>query len=218
MQIANVAAEAMVTMGARRKSRIANRNQLNPVIEDDGKAWNGFQGQEPVMNVPMLRIGQVASATGISVDSIRYYERLGVLPPAQRSTAGYRMYSEQVINRVTLVQRALQFGFSLKELATFLKSRDAGAPPCRAVRDAAEAMLAHMEERIRDMTRARTAMRKTLRDWDTRLAKTPSNAPARLLESLPATQHVGVSREIRLRQFKRPRLADVPGERPRRRS
>lgn len=133
----------------------------------------------------LLRVGQVASATGVSVDTVRHYERLGLIPAATRTDAGYRQYPPHTIPRVQLVQRGLQFGFSLKELATFLKARDRGIPPCRAVRRAAEQLLGRVEQQFAELTRTRRLMRKTLHDWDVRLAGTPEHTPARLLEALP---------------------------------
>lgn len=138
-----------------------------------------------MMDKGFLRVGQVAAATGVSADTVRHYERLGLIPKASRTEAGYRQYPAQAIPRVQLVQRGLQFGFSLKELATFLKARDKGTPPCRAVRTAAEQLLTRVEQQLKDLAKTRTVMRKTLREWDVRLSATPPNAPARLLEALP---------------------------------
>ena len=66
------------------------------------------------------RIGVLAQQTGVSVDTIRHYERLGLLPKAARTNAGYRQYPPSAVERVRLVRHALPFGFSLRELAGFL--------------------------------------------------------------------------------------------------
>ncbi|MEO8678906.1 MAG: MerR family DNA-binding transcriptional regulator, partial [Vicinamibacterales bacterium] len=132
-----------------------------------------------------LRIGEVAEACGVSVDTVRHYERRGLLPAARRTDANQRVFPPQAINRVMLVRRGVQFGFSLKELAVFMKSRDKGVAPCHAVRDAAEQLLERVEAQLTELTRRRRAMRNTLRDWDARLANAPANQPARLLETLP---------------------------------
>ena len=60
--------------------------------------------------------GELAKATGVSADTIRHYERIGVLPKAARTTSGYRVYSASAVNRVLTVQRALRIGFTLSEL------------------------------------------------------------------------------------------------------
>ena len=135
------------------------------------------------MTGPIL-IGQLAARAGVSPDTIRSYERLGVLPRAARTSGGYRRYSESAIVRIRLVQNALRFGFSLKEVARFLHARESGRPPCREVRASAGRILVELDRRIEELIAARQAMQDTLRDWDRCLDETPSNAPARLLEAL----------------------------------
>jgi len=133
----------------------------------------------------LLRIGEVAEACGVSVDTVRHYERRGLLPAAARTAANQRLFPQQAIARVTLVRRGVQFGFSLKDLAAFMKSRDQGIPPCRAVRGAAERLLARVEVQLAELIKRRRIMRETLCDWDARLATAPGGGPARLLEALP---------------------------------
>lgn len=135
----------------------------------------------------LLRIGEVAAACGVSVDTVRHYERRGLLPAAPRTEANQRMFPAQAIARVALIRRSVQFGFSLAELAVFLKSRDKGVAPCRAVRQAAGQILERVEAQLADLTKRRRTMRRTLRDWDVRLTNAAPNTAARLLEALPAT-------------------------------
>lgn len=135
----------------------------------------------------LLTIGKVAAVAGVSADTIRYYERLGLLPKALRSAAGYRQYSEGVVTRLALVRNATQFGFSLREIAGFLRVREAGGKPCRDVRAAAQRMLDAADQQIADLMATRERMQETLRTWDHKLAATPENQPARLLETLSAS-------------------------------
>jgi DNA-binding transcriptional MerR regulator len=139
------------------------------------------------MEKGLVRIGEVAAACRVSVDTVRHYERRGLLPRASRTGANQRLYPRQAIARVLLVRRGLQFGFSLSQLAVFMKSRDTGVAPCHAVRGAAELLLEQVEEQLAELTRRRRLMRKTLRAWDVRLAATPADMPARLLEALPSS-------------------------------
>lgn len=132
----------------------------------------------------LLRIGQLAKGTSVSVDTIRHYERLGLLPKAARTNAGYRQYPPSAVDRVTLVRHALRFGFSLRDVAGFLRVRESGGAPCRDVRAAADRILTAVDQRIAELTAARKDMSRTLRGWDRRLARTPANRTARLLESL----------------------------------
>jgi len=132
----------------------------------------------------MLTIGRLAAASGVSVDTIRYYERIRLLPKAQRTPAGYRIYPPPVVKRLHVIRGAQRFGFSLDELAAFLRVRDAGGTPCRDVRAAAERILDAVDRQIHDLAAARTRMRRTLHDWDAALAATPAGRPAHLLERL----------------------------------
>ena len=71
----------------------------------------------------------MAKAAGVSPDTIRHYERIGVLPRALRTESGYRVFPPTAVERVLVVQRALRIGFTLDELAEVLKVRDAGGVP-----------------------------------------------------------------------------------------
>jgi hypothetical protein len=82
----------------------------------------------------------------------------------------------------------LAVGFSVDELAKILGARDHGLSPCREVRQLAGGKLEALGSRIRELQHLRTALRKTIDDWDHRLAKTPSGGRAALLESLAAAQ------------------------------
>jgi DNA-binding transcriptional MerR regulator len=132
-----------------------------------------------------MRIGEAAARAGISRDALRYYERQGLLPRAARANNGYREYSESIVERVRFVRNAIQFGFSVKQVASFLRSRDAGRPPCRQVRTAAGQLLADLDKQIERLMASRESMRRTLEAWDVRLAATPDGSPARLLEHIP---------------------------------
>ena len=130
-------------------------------------------------------IGEAAKRAGVSPDTIRYYERSGVLPRAPRSAAGYRFFTEADVARVLFVRSAVRFGFSMKELSGFLRARDQGRPPCRAVRAAGERLLRDMDRHLAELTAARALMATTLLAWDAKLAGTPSGAAAHLLVDLP---------------------------------
>jgi DNA-binding transcriptional MerR regulator len=126
----------------------------------------------------------VSRATGVSTDTLRHYERLGLLPRVARTRAGYRRYDPAVIARVLLIQKALVIGFSLKDLASVLKRRDSGEPPCHAVRKLVGERLAALERRLDALAVLRDGMRLLLRDWDARLEATPAGQRARLLDML----------------------------------
>ena len=131
-----------------------------------------------------LRAGALARASGVSTDTLRHYERKGVLAAPRRSANGYREYPAEALARVLLVRRALSVGFTLDELARLLRARESGRAPCREVRALAARKLAGVEESLRELAAVREELRAALADWDSRLAKTKEGGRARLLESL----------------------------------
>jgi DNA-binding transcriptional MerR regulator len=133
-----------------------------------------------------LRSGELARLGGVSTDTLRHYERKGVLQRPRRTANGYRRYPPEALQRVLLVRRALAVGFRLDELARVLSARDRGTAPCKEVRALAAAKLAGLEEQLAQLAELRDELRLTLKEWDTRLAKTPDGGRAGLLESLAA--------------------------------
>ena len=127
-----------------------------------------------------MTTGEVARACGVSADTIRYYEKHGVIS-AERGANGYRSYPDDVVRRVGILRRALDIGFSVEDVAGFFRQRTAGHPPCRKVRAAAQAKLQEIDDRIAEMISLRDHLAALLIDWDQKLA---GGAPAHLLESL----------------------------------
>jgi DNA-binding transcriptional MerR regulator len=132
-----------------------------------------------------IRIGELALRAETTPDTIRYYERLGLLGRAERTAAGYRMFPETSLNRLRMIRNAQRFGFTLAEIRGFLRIRDDGRTPCRLVREAAEDRLLEVDARISELASLRTMMRQTLEAWSKRLGDTPDGEAARLLENLP---------------------------------
>jgi DNA-binding transcriptional MerR regulator len=131
-----------------------------------------------------LRTGEVARRAGVSADTIRLYERRGLLARPRRTAGGYRQYGPGAVERVRLVRRALALGFTREELRVVLAARDRGEAPCRAVRTLAAEKLEAVEERIDLLVQLRDQIRRVLKDWDGRLAQTPLGHPAGLLHAL----------------------------------
>ena len=131
-----------------------------------------------------FRSGELARLFGISSDTLRHYERMGLIAATPRSSNRYREYPPQTVDRVNLIRSALAVGFTIRELSRILQARDRGRVPCREVRTLAEQKLHSVEERLRELKQTRTALQTLLTDWERRLANTPNDQPARLLESL----------------------------------
>jgi DNA-binding transcriptional MerR regulator len=131
-----------------------------------------------------LLSGELARLSGVSSDTLRHYERKGVLPRPLRLSNGYRKYPANSVDRVRLIRRALAVGFTLDELARFLKARDRGQAPCREVRALATEKLTELESRLTEMQALRDVLRSTLVDWDGRLARKSAGQRAGLLDAL----------------------------------
>ncbi len=132
----------------------------------------------------LLRSTQLARLAGVSPDTLRHYELKGLLPPATRSSNGYREYPPQASTRLRLVRRAVSLGFTLDELARIVKVRDRGGAPCSEVRALAATKLATPEERLTELQDACERLRGVLTQWDLLLARTPSGGRAALLDAL----------------------------------
>jgi DNA-binding transcriptional MerR regulator len=143
-----------------------------------------------------LRSGKLARLAGVSADTLRFYERRGLLPGVARSASGYRIFPQEALARVQLIQSALSIGFSVNDLAGVFRERDRGAAPCRRVRALAAEKLAALEARLCDLQSWRRELRKTLAEWDHMLAKTPRGKQARLLETFAATHRNSRARKL----------------------
>ena len=106
----------------------------------------------------LLKIGAVAHRAGVSPDTIRYYERLGLVAPACRSSGGYRLFSPAVNERLTFIRKGQALGLTLQEVREVLEFSDTGAAPCPRVR---EALVQHLEDVDRKLGDLR-ALRRTL--------------------------------------------------------
>ena len=131
--------------------------------------------------------GELARLCGVSPDTIRHYEHLGVIPKAARGSNGYRHFPRETAARVMLIRRAIAIGFSLEEIAGILRERDSGALPCRRVRAMAQGKLEDLDRRIAEMKALREELRNIIERWDERLAATRDGEPARLFEQLTTT-------------------------------
>ena len=105
-----------------------------------------------------LSIGQVARRAGVGVETVRFYEREGLLEEPPRRASGYRQYSEQVVMRLHFIKRAKQLGFSLKEISELLLLRVDAQTTCEEVKQRKEAKLAEVERKLVELQRMRQAL------------------------------------------------------------
>ncbi len=131
-----------------------------------------------------LRSGALAKATGMSPDTIRHYERIGILPRALRTESGYRAYPQDAIDRVRVVQRALRIGFTLAELSDILKTRDAGGAPCHRVYALTKEKLSAVQADLKMLKKTEKDLKELLADWKGRIRKAGPGQKSHLLTTL----------------------------------
>jgi Hg(II)-responsive transcriptional regulator len=115
-----------------------------------------------------LSIGQVARRAGVGVETVRFYERLGLVAEPARRNSGYRQFSEDVVTRLRFIKRAKELGFSLKEIKELLALRVDPSRTCADVKAKAEAKLADIEAKIRSLQRMKKALLKLTRQCNGR--------------------------------------------------
>ncbi len=103
-------------------------------------------------------IGQVARKAGVGVETVRFYEREGLLEEPPRRASGYRQYSEQVVKRIHFIKRAQKLGFSLKEITELLLLRVDAQTSCDEVKQRTEAKIAEVEQKLVELQRMRQAL------------------------------------------------------------
>ncbi len=106
-----------------------------------------------------MEIRELADQTGVTAKAIRYYESIGVLPPARRKPNGYRDYGERDVNRVRFVAGARRLEFSLDDITEILALRDRQEAPCRVVLDLLLEKADEVRQRIAELQRLETELR-----------------------------------------------------------
>ena len=113
-----------------------------------------------------MKIGEVAQRSGVSIDAVRYYERRGVLPRAERTASGYRMFGEDSVARLGLVRRLQDLGLTLDEVVDALQAHDAGGATCASERWRLELVAERIDGKIKELQRTRRTIRATLTACD----------------------------------------------------
>ena len=121
----------------------------------------------------MLTIGAVARSAGVGVQTLRYYERRGLLSKALRTRAGYRQYRPDEIRRVHFIRRAQTLGFTLDEIRELLALRVRDGHPCEHVRRATQRTRERVSARLADLRRMDVVLRKLIQSCDRRRATEP---------------------------------------------
>ena len=110
------------------------------------------QGEGAASGKPLTR-GALAARTGCNIETIRYYERVSLLPPPPRSAGGHRLYGEGLIRRLNFVRRSRDLGFSIEEIRELLRLVDGGTYTCREIEQLARDHVREIRSKIADLRR-----------------------------------------------------------------
>ncbi len=122
-----------------------------------------------------MRASEAATQAQVNPQTLRYYERLGLIPEPDRTASGYRSYPHETVNRVRFIKRAQAVGFSLADVETLLHL-DSGQPTdCGAARELALRKAIELEQRIREMSAMRDALGRFVAECDA--ARAPGSCP-----------------------------------------
>jgi DNA-binding transcriptional MerR regulator len=114
----------------------------------------------------MLKIGDVSKRSGIGIEALRFYEKSGLLDKPSRTFSGYRVYGEEVLERLAFIKRAQALGFSLEEIRQIVDDARKGESPCDEVREIVRKRMEELDERLRELHRYRRELKHTLEEWD----------------------------------------------------
>jgi MerR family mercuric resistance operon transcriptional regulator len=112
-------------------------------------AW---KGEAAPSGKPLTR-GALAARTGCNIETIRYYERVGLLPPPPRSAGGHRLYGQDLVRRLNFVRRSRDLGFSIEEIRELLRLVDGGTYTCGEVEQLARDHVREIRRKIADLRR-----------------------------------------------------------------
>jgi MerR family mercuric resistance operon transcriptional regulator len=110
----------------------------------------------------MYTIGNLAKLTGVNLESIRYFERIGLLKPAERTEAGHRLFAPEHVERLLFIRHARDMGFSQDDVRTLLRLSDGELTSCGEVKDIASAHLDSIRQRIEKLQRLELLLASTV--------------------------------------------------------
>lgn len=113
-----------------------------------------------------FKAGELAERAGVGVQTLHYYERLGLLPKPDRSASNYRLYPTDALRRVQFIKKAQALGFTLEEIKEILGLREQGRAPCRCVADAGKKHLQQLDARIAALQEFRQALAAVVPKWE----------------------------------------------------
>lgn len=115
----------------------------------------------------LYKIGEVAKQAGVGVETLRFYERSGLLDRPARTDGGYRLYDAQALGMLEFIKRAQTLGFTLEEIKRIIAESRTGKKPCAEVRQIMRQRLAELDERLKLLQQHRQEVAQTLQQWET---------------------------------------------------
>lgn len=112
-----------------------------------------------------MQIGELAKRAGVSVQTIRFYERRRLLPVPRRKDSGYRIYGEADLRRLRFIRQAKALRFALEEIGKLLRMREQGLSPCYDVISIGERHLKEVERQIAELERFRDELTRAIKQW-----------------------------------------------------
>jgi len=113
-----------------------------------------------------LKIGDVSKQTGIGIETLRFYEKAGILDRPARTESGYRLYEPGVLERIAFIRQAQVLGFTLEEIRQLIEHKRAGENPCSHVRQIVRRRLDELDEKLKQMQSFRNELAKNLEEWE----------------------------------------------------
>jgi DNA-binding transcriptional MerR regulator len=132
------------------------------------------------------QIGELAARSGLTPDALRYYERLGLLPPSQRTAGGFRVYAPAVLDRLRLIKQAQTLGLSLQEIGALVSYTDRGGQKrCQRVRDLLQRKITDLDAKLAEIQEFRRTLQGYFEECERTLAE-------RNREECPVIEHLEV--------------------------
>ena len=158
---------------------VGSRGGVSPAVQ----CWpnrSGIRGQNVRDQISTQRIGVLAEAVGVTVDTLRYYEREGLLPRSSRSAGGFRLYAPEIAERVRFIKQAQMVGLSLREIHQLVAPDDSR---CATAREVMAARLTDVDRRLRELTSFRSMLQAALEQCDRTLSRS-TMAPCAVVREL----------------------------------
>lgn len=115
-----------------------------------------------------MKIGEVSKRSEVGIETLRYYERLGLLGSPRRTQSGYRVYTESIFARLDFIRKAQAMGFTLEEIGRIIQESEKGQSPCADVRRIAQRKLEELDLRLKQLRQYRNELARTVAEWETK--------------------------------------------------